>query len=579
MRTSRTMDIFPISLRDLEVVRVDDITPLLRRVVFAGPQLAGYDYEGYAVPPLVSAGFDDDVRIVFPDPATGERPAPVVLGDGNLAWPPGLNDLFRTYTVRAFDAAAGELTIDFARHAQGLAEDWSENVQVGDRVYIAGPKMSSSLPVHRGAVVVAGDETALPAIARFLEESAAESVPCRAVIAVREDAAIHDLVHGPHAQVRWVRAPREGDVAEGLRAALEEIRTLQGGGEQVDAYVWVAGEAGELKRCRAVVKDFHIARGDAEFTGYWRDVTPTRDAEGRPRAATAMMMQLFELAEVAPGLALRAAVQLGVFRHLSAPRSVEDLASDVGVAPEELARLLRFLHTLELVEYTPPSEEQPQAQVRTTALGGELADPESMVAQFLGSPFGFQDLALVDLVQALRGELTPAAPVASPRADVEAGWVAPAVAAHLATRLPAEQGGRITVTGPGAGVYQEELARKLVHAHVETTDQADIPAEVALLVDPLTHLPAAEATALIAGVRAERLVVVTDILHEVGGEEHDYEKDLVLLCTTGARVPTARDVARVAADAGYAIAADTPVGWGKHVLHLMLLGERSADAH
>ena len=66
-RISRDTDIYPISLRELEVVRVEDVTPGMRRVTFGGPGLHAHTRDGVAVPALVSDGFDDDIRIIFPD--------------------------------------------------------------------------------------------------------------------------------------------------------------------------------------------------------------------------------------------------------------------------------------------------------------------------------------------------------------------------------------------------------------------------------------------------------------------------------------------------------------------------------
>ena len=165
-RSSRPHDIHPISIRELEVIRSEDLTPGMRRVVLGGPGLRAHIRDGHEMPEFISDGFDDDVRIIFPDPVTGSRPYPPPGGDGRLKWNDEVNRLFRTYTVRKYDADAGEVSIDFARHGRGLAEGWAIAAAPGAKVWVAGPKRCGALPIHADHLVLVGDMTALPAIGR-----------------------------------------------------------------------------------------------------------------------------------------------------------------------------------------------------------------------------------------------------------------------------------------------------------------------------------------------------------------------------------------------------------------------------
>ncbi len=108
-RNSRSREIYPISYRELYVEDIEDISPSMRRITFSGEQLQEHERDGISVPSLLSHGFDDDVRLIFPDPETGERPHPIAQNDGNLLWPETVKNLFRTYTVRYFDAVNGRL--------------------------------------------------------------------------------------------------------------------------------------------------------------------------------------------------------------------------------------------------------------------------------------------------------------------------------------------------------------------------------------------------------------------------------------------------------------------------------------
>ena len=87
--------------RELEVARVEALSPGFVAVTFAGEELAGF----------VSDSFDDHVKLIF-DTGTGE--------------PVG-----RDYTPRRFDAPARELTIEFALHGHGAASEWARHARPG----------------------------------------------------------------------------------------------------------------------------------------------------------------------------------------------------------------------------------------------------------------------------------------------------------------------------------------------------------------------------------------------------------------------------------------------------------------
>ncbi|WP_312008562.1 siderophore-interacting protein [Nocardioides alcanivorans] len=72
----------------------------------------------------------------------------------------------REYTVRRL--AAGELWVDLVMHPEGAAMDWLASVAPGDEVVVVGPRVSRALPQVNDLVVI-GDVTALPAVARLLE--------------------------------------------------------------------------------------------------------------------------------------------------------------------------------------------------------------------------------------------------------------------------------------------------------------------------------------------------------------------------------------------------------------------------
>jgi len=142
-----------IKRRKLEVLRVTDITPRMRRITLHGPQLAGF----------ISLGTDDHVKLFFAttpeENAVLETFAP---GSGDEGPRPSMRD----YTPRRYDEASGELDIDFVLHGDGPAATWAAQAQPGQFLHIAGPRGSMIVPDIFDSYLLIGDETALPAIAR-----------------------------------------------------------------------------------------------------------------------------------------------------------------------------------------------------------------------------------------------------------------------------------------------------------------------------------------------------------------------------------------------------------------------------
>lgn len=128
--------------------------------------LGGAELEGFT-----SLGFDDHVKLFFPSAAatvTLASPSGVSVADSS-----GESSAvaMRDFTPRRYDVATGELWIDFFLHESGPATDWATHATVGDSIVVAGPKGSALIAVEEiDSHVLIGDETALPAIGRRLEE-------------------------------------------------------------------------------------------------------------------------------------------------------------------------------------------------------------------------------------------------------------------------------------------------------------------------------------------------------------------------------------------------------------------------
>ena len=148
---------YPIRIRRLEVTGTRRIGPAMLRLTLGGPELAGF--ESHSV-------VDEHVKLVFPDPDGGLR---VPEQNGlMLSWPKPMPPT-RDYTVRRYDAERGELDLDVVLHPGGLASEWAARVGPGEPVWVAGPPAGLAVPERYDHYLLAGDTTALPAIARWVE--------------------------------------------------------------------------------------------------------------------------------------------------------------------------------------------------------------------------------------------------------------------------------------------------------------------------------------------------------------------------------------------------------------------------
>jgi len=233
--------------RTLQVIRAEPITPRMRRIVLGGPELEGF----------TSAAPDDHVKLFFPQPG---QDGPGVAADASPM-------VARDYTPRAFDAARGELTIEFVLHGEGEgpASDWARAARPGDRIVVGGPRGSLVLPPYPAHLLV-GDETALPALARRLEELEA-GVSVLALIEIADRAEERPLPSRAQTRIVWLH--RNGVPAgrgELLARALAEAELPAG-----DLHAWLAGEIDAMRTLRRhLVEERGLPRDRVRAAGYWR---------------------------------------------------------------------------------------------------------------------------------------------------------------------------------------------------------------------------------------------------------------------------------------------------------------------
>ncbi|HEY9102267.1 siderophore-interacting protein [Chitinimonas sp.] len=245
----------PLKFRLLEVSRIRAITPQLVRITFRGEDLQDF----------VSASFDDHVKLFFPAPGE-DKPLLPEMGPNGLVFPEGKRPTARDYTPRSYDPVAQELDIEFVLHGEGPATSWAAQAKVGQYLGVGGPRGSLIIPTHFDWHVLIGDESALPAIGRRLEELPAGSIAL-VVAEVENDAARIDFNSDARVETHWVyRQDRyPGDPAS-LEDAVRDLILPAGEG-----YVWAAGESAVIQSIRKhLVEDRAIAKSRIRAASYWK---------------------------------------------------------------------------------------------------------------------------------------------------------------------------------------------------------------------------------------------------------------------------------------------------------------------
>ena len=256
VRTRREPPLF----RRVRVAAVDARSPRLLRVTLAGPELEGFDLG------LPAAS----VRLLVPptDQLTDGSPTGAVLlpvWNGNeFLYADGSRPAIRTLTPVRFDGDALELDVEIVLHGAGPLSTWAAAAEPGAHVAVAGTGRGYSVDPDVLDVVLAGDESALPAIGVLLAAlPAAASV--RVLVEVADPAARIDLPPHPGRTERWIVADPALPPGGALVAAVEAEDLGP------DVRVWAAGEAAAVWRIRKHLFDgLGLPRSHAVVRGYWK---------------------------------------------------------------------------------------------------------------------------------------------------------------------------------------------------------------------------------------------------------------------------------------------------------------------
>ncbi|HEX5403463.1 MAG TPA: siderophore-interacting protein [Pseudonocardiaceae bacterium] len=243
----------------LRVLRTEWLTPHMIRVVLGGENFGSFVPNDFT---------DKYVKLLFPQVGV-TYPEPIDLDVIRKEFPREQWPTTRTYTVRYHDADAGELAIDFVTHGdEGFAAPWAMAAQPGDEVIVRGPGGAYAPSPTADWHLLAGDESAMPAIGAALE-ALPPGVPVHVFLQVADDSEVQKLASPAEVEITWLyRSDFESPAAAGM-ALVDAVRSLEFRPGAVHAFVH--GEAGFVMELRRhLIKERGVPKDLLSISGYWR---------------------------------------------------------------------------------------------------------------------------------------------------------------------------------------------------------------------------------------------------------------------------------------------------------------------
>ncbi|MFF3993856.1 siderophore-interacting protein [Streptomyces cyaneofuscatus] len=589
MAAQRAYTTHPLVLRRVTVRSVHQVTPKMRRVVLGGEELAAFTRDGTSHPAFAAPGFDDHVKLILAADGDVRAALPAQLPHG-IEWTPAEHRLTRDYTPRRVDAQAGELHLDFVVHGDGPAEAWSAAAWEGDELWFVGPKSSLRLPERLDWIQLVGDETALPAIGRFLDERPLDA-PAHVLVTVSDESARQELALREGDTVTWVVA-EPGDAAA-LEASVRALPVEAGEG-----YVWAAAESRALLPVRRYLqRERNLPKDRLNVTGYWHREAPASAPEAEASAGTVAAPGPARIPSPLPWLVARAALRLGVVDAVAdAPGlSAEALATRLGVSGPGIGVLLPLLATYGVVVGADDGASGLRlgTGLRLGPAGEELLD-EHEREEYTGHEAELL-LALTHLAPALRDG-------GSPWRLASGGTLHETVAqdaerygelveeceqlVFLLGGLTAdplwESIGTCLLTGPGSAsvaaalddagrrprlrVAEDAVPVAVLRGHVPAPDRIDWtagPADVAVAAKALAHRTDEEAAVLLTRLAGwTRTAVLVEASRPDGLSPHAAEAALHAYAATGSPLRDSAAIAALAHGSGWEVERTIALGWG-----------------
>ena len=234
--------------RQVEVSRVQILSPAMRRITLKGAELEGFEV---ALP----ASY---LKLIFPEPGQTEPMRPLPDAPRPTA--------MRTYTPLAVRPEALEVDVDFVLHGEGPASTWAAQAQVGQVLYLMGPGPGYAVDTDAAQHLLIADDSALPAIETILAARPA-SATAHVLLEVISAAEERPLQSAATLTVQWL--PRGTDHRAAGRPLEAALRTMPA--IAPDSKIYLACEAAAMRRIRQVLSgELGVDRKQIMGRGYWK---------------------------------------------------------------------------------------------------------------------------------------------------------------------------------------------------------------------------------------------------------------------------------------------------------------------
>ncbi|MCG5433749.1 siderophore-interacting protein [Mycobacterium sp. MYCO198283] len=254
-------------IHTFEVVQTEQLSPHIVRVTLGGNGFDTFTPNEFT---------DAYCKLVFvrDDVDVSELPAPLTL-DSFAELPREDQPTVRTYTVRRADPQRREITVDFVVHGEhGVAGPWARAAKPGQRLFCMGPSGAYRPDPAADWHLLAGDESALPAIGATLEALPDDAVGYVFVeVADAQDEI--ELTAPAGMQIRWVYRGGRADLVAEERAGdnaplIDAVRSADWLPGQVQVFIHGEAQAVMHNLRPYIRKERGVDAKWASISGYWR---------------------------------------------------------------------------------------------------------------------------------------------------------------------------------------------------------------------------------------------------------------------------------------------------------------------
>lgn len=240
----------PVNFQTLTLVRRREVFPGMIRLTLASENLGEFARDGL------------HVKLMLPSDRSRTPVWPSVESNGVTRWPEGKDTLHvRYFTIRSIRDAAAEIDIDVVQHPGGMISDWARDAAQGDVIGIMGPG-GGSPPPGCANMLLSGDETALPAIARILEDMEGPASG-HVVVAFPGNVDPHEYLPKTPFEVHTIEP---GEFRSKVRPTVAELAVSEG-----LEYAWFGGEFRNAQELRKLFKgEFGLGKSQQISVAYWR---------------------------------------------------------------------------------------------------------------------------------------------------------------------------------------------------------------------------------------------------------------------------------------------------------------------